>query len=452
MKHDLLFDEGYHMAIVRLFAANGVPFVSSQSPDQAWLGDLTRFGSYLYHYVVSFPLRLLAGAEPSVQFFVVRTVGVVMATASFIWFRKALLTIGFTPATVHTVLFLVAALPLSSFSAATVNYDNLLILIVAVYFALLARMATASTTTWEQWTGLVVLAGLGALTKFTFLPVVLVSAILLVALHIVRGVRSTPRARPHWGFRDHRAIRIALTLIGLLVVAVAVAERYLVNVLLFRTPAPECDVVQTASFCASYGPWQRNVELDAAFPDQPAGPGGFLSYLVHAWRPTLLDTFSTTGYSGGFSEAPVLVSTLIAVAAHIAVLLVVISIPRIARSRALTIIAVTMIAYLGFLVSRNYAEFLRFGVPVAVSGRYLLPFAPFVLAAAAWGLGLVLAITGRFRRPLLAAVAVGVLLLTTQGGFALTLLSVADPDWFDPASPVHVLTPVLRDIAAIVVL
>ncbi len=452
MKHDLLFDEGYHMAIARIFAENGVPFVAAQTPDQAWLGDLTRFGSYLYHYVVSFPLRPLLGADPSVQFFVVRSIGVLMAAASFVWFRRALLTIGFSGATTHLVLFLVAALPLSTFSAATVNYDNLLILIAALYFALLARMATASATTWEQWFGLAILGGLGALTKFTFLPVIVVSALALLIFRVVRAVRTSQRGAPRWGFERRRALSIALTILVFAVVVLAVAERYLVNLALYGTPAPECDDVQAVTFCQSYGPWRRNAELDAAFPDQPAGLGGLLAYLLHAWRPALLDTLSTVGYSGGFSEGPAVVATLIAVAVTAAAILVVIALPRLLRSAPMTIIALTLVGYLFILVSRNYAEFLRFGAPVAVSGRYLLPFVPFVLAAACWGIATLLPRAGRVRAVVASALAVVAVLLTTQGGFALTLLAVADDSWFDPASPLAALTPLLRAVASVVVI
>src|SRR5687768_3417552 len=53
-------DEGTHLRTIALYAQDGIdPFIQHQPPEAYQLGAVSRSPSYLYHYLMSFPYRLL---------------------------------------------------------------------------------------------------------------------------------------------------------------------------------------------------------------------------------------------------------------------------------------------------------------------------------------------------------------------------------------------------------
>ena len=274
IERDLLFDEGYHMGIIRVFSEQWSPFVD-QTPAQAWLGDLTRFGSYLYHYLMSLPLRVLqwGGASVDTQFFVLRALTVLLVSASLWWFRRTLRLCGLGRGASNLSVFLFAALPLTSFVAATINYDNLLLLLAAMFFAATARILTADRVTALPLVGLVALGCLASLAKFTFLPVFLVCLVGVCVVTLNRRRRSVALGPPPiaTGRGDRPSRALAIAVIAVAVVAVVLfAERYLVSLIAYNSPQPDCDAVHSEAFCRNYAPWVRNEQLDDAFPDRSA--------------------------------------------------------------------------------------------------------------------------------------------------------------------------------------
>ncbi|PSL38784.1 putative membrane protein DUF2142 [Labedella gwakjiensis] len=449
VNHDLLFDEGYHMAIVRIFSDQWSPFIV-QTPDQAWLGDLSRFGSYLYHYVMAVPLRLLrwSGADLDTQYVVLRALTVLLVSASLWWFRRTLLLCGIGRGTAQLAIFLFAALPLTSFVAATINYDNALLLLAAVFFALTARILTIERVSGMRLLGLVAVGCLACLAKFTFLPVFLVCIVGICVVLLRRRRLSSVRALTTAERPDRRRPLVTVGVVALAIVAVGLfAERYLVSLIAFNSPQPDCDAIHSEAFCRNYGPWERNAQLDDAFPDRSASLVDFASYALRAWVPTLVKTFSTVGWAGGYREADTVTATVIATAAAAVLLLCAVAIPRVVRSAPLAVLALAFVVLVASLLVRNYGEYLRLGVVLAVSGRYILPFIPLALGVAGVGAGFLLSRTGRWRPPIEAVVAVVAVLGATQGGFAIAFLAAAQPDWLSPASPLASITPALQAVA-----
>jgi hypothetical protein len=449
VNHDLLFDEGYHMAIIRIYADQWSPFID-QSPAQAWLGDLSRFGSYLYHYVMAIPLRVLrwGGADLDTQFVVLRMLTVTLVSASLWWFRRALRICGIGRGTSNLAVFLFAALPLTSFVSATINYDNALLLLASVFFAQTARVLTIERVTVVRLLALVAVGCLACLAKFTFLPVFAVCAV-GVGVALLRRRRSTTAAGPaSHEFRTRRGRLLMIGTVSLAIAAVVLfAERYLVSLIAYNSPQPDCDAVHADAFCRNYGPWLRNEQLDDAFPDRPPSVVDAASYTVRAWIPTLVKTFTTVGWAGGYREADPVTASIVAAAVAAVAALALVAISRVARSLPLAVLGAAFVVLVLSVITRNYGEYLRLGAVVAVSGRYVLPFVPLVLGVAGLGLGLLLSQAGRWGPRAAAGVAVVAVLGTTQGGFALSFLALAEPEWLSPSNPLAFLTPAMQAVA-----
>ncbi|HEX6258662.1 MAG TPA: hypothetical protein VFZ48_04235, partial [Candidatus Saccharimonadales bacterium] len=181
--YPLLFDEYYHVGVIDAYRGIS-PFMVQQPPETAIYGDITRYGSYLYHYLLSFPYRLtgaLTGDFVS-QVIVLRLISIAMVAASLYFFRRTLLAIGVSRAITHVALALFTLIPIVPYLAAHVNYDTLLILGVSVFLYFGVRIVQSQGNLVLNSSGFVITGLLTSLVKFAFLPILLASAIFIVAL------------------------------------------------------------------------------------------------------------------------------------------------------------------------------------------------------------------------------------------------------------------------------
>ncbi|MFE2008975.1 hypothetical protein ACFW6U_27295, partial [Pseudomonas guariconensis] len=61
-------DGNRHIGAIYYFAEQPIlngPFFDNMEPRDLWMGDLERFPSYLYYYLVSFPVRAAMGLNVS---------------------------------------------------------------------------------------------------------------------------------------------------------------------------------------------------------------------------------------------------------------------------------------------------------------------------------------------------------------------------------------------------
>lgn len=453
----LLYDEFYHFGIIRLMAERGTPFLTG-TESVTGLGDVERYGSYFYHALMGAPYSLATalGWGEYGHVLLLRVLTVVMAIGSLPVFAKALRTVGVGSATSNVAILVFSSVPVLSFVSATINYDGLVLLFSAVFALLIARAATEQPMRAITVLLAIAVGSLGSITKYTFLPVFAAGMIGLVVLVIVRS-RSTgsaafrmPRGAELRSARFWASAALALVAVGLF------CERYLVNLLMFGTPSPDCAVVHNADYCATWGPWGRNEELDAAYPDHPFGLGPLFTYLARMWSGGVIGTIDVIGgetSSGIVTASGVSTYTwLAAIGTTIAIFIVVLVLPRVFRNGAATVLLSAAVVYTAALFWTNYSDLRTMGVPIGIQSRYLLPIAPLLLGAA--GLGLSRILTAIEGRPLVWKCAAVVVLLfaALQGGWALSYLISSDPEWFHPDNPISGLLPALQRLAQFVVL
>ncbi|WP_158068849.1 DUF2142 domain-containing protein [Cellulosimicrobium sp. CUA-896] len=430
-----IYDEDYHLAAVDAFAGDLTPFLD-QRPDVGPVGDVERYPSYLYHYLLSFPWRATSGWQPDDRMVLLRLFSVAMVAAGLVlWHRVVRSMTGSAPVAGVTVM-LVSMSPLLVTIAAVVNYDNLLFLLVAAFSAVAVRL-WGEPRELRGWLALLALASVTALTKYSALPFLAVVVVLLV----VRAVRSADRwSRVRATWTD--LLLVAAALVGL---ALAV-ERYVVNLVRFGTPFPDCGAVQPLETCMSWGPWGRNYEADAGFDDLPLTAGTAGVYAARVWAPRVLWLWNAVGVDGGAetftSNGPAVAGLISLVTVVAGAALLVLLAPLVLRVSGAAPLLLGTAAFVAALFWTNLHDYLAMGQPIGVHARYLLTFLPIVVGPLVAVLAEVLRPASGWRELLVVlALAVG-----TQGAGASAFMVVSSAEWW---RPVPALVAIQEDLSGL---
>src|SRR5262245_25799525 len=57
--YPMAFDEDFHLGIIKIYSHQWLPFLSDNAVNTGQFGALSRDPSYLYHWLMSFPFRLV---------------------------------------------------------------------------------------------------------------------------------------------------------------------------------------------------------------------------------------------------------------------------------------------------------------------------------------------------------------------------------------------------------
>jgi hypothetical protein len=431
----LAFDEGYHLGIIELHAKQWSPFFSGLPDSTAQFGALATDPSYLYHYVMSFPYRVLWGVTHN-WFAVIlglRFLSIALFVAALIVFRHVLAYTGASRALVNLVILAFTLLPLQTFTAAQINYDNILFPLLGV--ALLCSLRFAERLSREKQfdarylLGATVACLLSAQVKYTFIP-------LFVA---IMGFNAVVAIRWWWQNRAGAfgaavqsfmvaSLRVRVALLALLVVSSGLfGLRYGYNMVTYGSPAPDCARVVNVESCMAYGAWARNYELAAAHTPAPslAQKEEFAKIWVNIMGNQLFTVLNAN--KGGAEEAParaLVVGAKIVIVAG--VLLILLQWQKFMRlGYAIGLFAAVCGIYMTALLLKNYADYTEFGIPIAVQGRYLLPVLLVAMALIAKAYTLTFQEIPRAK----VALVVAAIVIGAQGGGIITYAKYADESW-----------------------
>lgn len=429
--YPMAFDEDFHLGIIRLYAHHISPFWSSQPNAADALGPVLRDPSYLYHWLMSFPYRLIAGftSDQTIQVLVLRAINIGLFAWGLTIFRRLLLKTGASRAIVHSCLLIFVLIPVAPLLAAQINYDNLFLPVVGITLLLtieLDRRLSNSRLQINPLMRLLTLCLLASLIKYAFLPIF----IAIVVYLLVRIWRQRGHLTVQMENNRFRTIMLAVALIFSLTLAV---QRYGVNLVRYHTPVPDCSQVLSVETCNHYGPWSRDHFLETHKPaGAPTSPFTFgHKWLYGMWLRLF---FAVDGPATNFqTRGPLILPGIGAIVfAGISVVAVLCYGRRIWRdydTRVLTLLSVVSALYLAILWLDGYRTFLRVGQPVAINGRYLFPVLPFLLLIGALALNSFL----RKRNDVKLLIGGLAVLCLLWGGGALTYILRSNTAWYWPA-------------------
>ncbi len=431
------FDEQFHFGIIQAYARHWLPFLKTQPPGTDPYGAVTRDPSFLYHYVMSFPYRIieLFTHEQTTQIIALRFINIALFMLGLILFRRMLRRTGLPSSAANASVFIVTFIPVAPQLAGQINYDNLLFPMTA--WACLLTFTAIDQLKERQFTIQSLLAVTtvclaASMVKYEFLPI-------FFGIVLFLAIFGWQRLRDRW----HKAWQQALNswrhggvAVWLLVAAFITAfclftERDLGNVVMYHTVVPDCAQVLNINHCSAYSVWTHDHQSHQAVVDQGShvnpNPFGYLFEWVY-WLWYRL--FFAVNGPDDFANYPPLPLP----AAAFALLLVVSVAAIVAYGRSvfagkpyLILLSVVVAVYLLTLLGAGYLKYLDTGVLELMNGRYLFPV---LLPGAAVALPALAALARRAPEYIRYGTAVVLLLCFLEGGGIFTFISRSDHAWY----------------------
>lgn len=452
--YPMAFDEDFHLGVIRIYSQQWSPFLAGQPEGANVFGALAADPSYLYHYLMSFPYRFITLFTDNImtQVIILRLMNVAMITFGVVLFRRLLLKTGLSMALSNTALLLFALIPAVPLLAGQINYDNLLVLLLAWICLLVFDVTQSFRDRKVDITKLGVLTialMLTSLVKYAFLPMALAVVAYLLYLAFICFRRSGPvfkQAVTKSYIKISRGVKIAL-LAALVVSGGLFVQRYGVNIVTYGHPVPSCDAVIGIDACMEYGPWGRNYLYAADKPAFDSNPVAYTWVWIQSLHYRLF--FMVNGPPNYINYPPVLLPSAAAVMIAIfGVLALPLYWREVFKNRPFFVFLLCMaLVYAGFLWADHYGQYLETGRPVAINGRYLIPL--LLPLAALLGRALSIAFRSWPKAKSWAAVLVIVLFIQAGGMFSFILRS--DASWYWPNRAVVLVNETAQKVLAPVI-
>lgn len=431
------FDENFHFGLIRIYSHYWLPFLSSQPPHANAYGAVARDPSYLYHYLMSFPYRIIAHIfhETIGQVIAMRFIDIGLFGAGLILFRRLLLRVGMSGALTNVMLFLFILIPIVPQLAAQVSYDDLMIPLT-VWAVLLTFNAIdqlrARRPSIVTFAGLLALCLITTVVKDAFLPIFGAIVVYLVVTgfkayrHQFKQLKT--QLRSSWRAQS-KLMRIALVIL-VIVSSGLVIQRDGVNLVQYHTLQPNCSRVLSVSACKAYSPWYFNYKNQTALANSSGVQ--FMNPLLYPfdwlyWMWYRL-FFAVSGPAKNFKNYPPLpLPAAAAIIVGVVGIAAVIKWHRriLKQNPYMVLLALISLFYIGALVVHGYVTYIHTNVLENMNGRYLLPV--LLLVAAIIGQALSFQYTKRFRAKIILTVVV--IFLFLEGGGVLTFIDRSDPSW-----------------------
>ena len=451
--YPIVYDEKFHFDIIKIYTHQFSPIIFDQPPSYDYLRDLTHEGSKLYHYLMSWPLRFgeLFTSSQTIQIIYLRILNTIMAAAGLVVFARLFRRINVRQSYINTALLVFVLIPLVPMVAATVNYDNMLFLLTALYVSLCVRLLqNHKKITGHQYVNLISLGCLASLVKFTFLPVFLAS---LIYLGVFLGKTHGRKALTYLtsSIRETKKSLLAASFLILFITGGLFSMTYIQNTIRYGRPDPTCQETMTLERCLASGVVARNEQARVTKNQRPTMS---LPDYTQLWFKNMIygSTFSpayTTDNKNVAGSPLPIVYGLVFFGSITGVLTLLYAWRGLRKDRSwqflALITAVLFVSVYLFNVRGYYAIHNAF----ANQPRYLLSMLPFLLIMIVASVGYVLR---KWRWPKVAALA-AVLLLLSQGGGIATHILRSEDNWYWQNSRViqvnhaakKVLSPLIRE-------
>ncbi|GAA1494804.1 phospholipid carrier-dependent glycosyltransferase [Curtobacterium herbarum] len=387
-------DEHRHIANVLFYAHRSItagPIIDSVPTRDLAMGEVLRFPSYFYYYVMSFPVKVMINEALPYSWIVVflRLVNLVAGLLGLVVARRLLKATGFSESIAVLSVVLLAFTGRYMWQSAAVSYDPaaMTLFLLCLYFCGRFIHAPSPATLAKA----VVVGGWAIIGKYTFVPFVVVAIVVAVVMVAQRdGLRGVVDVRHALSsFRDgvrRRTVGTIAWVLAFVVAAAIIVERFGVNLIVYRQFNPDCDKLHTHQQCLTFDIYTRNYNAErnhdlAVLSGTPQTPFDLLEF-AGRWCTTYFQSiFFYRDRNSTWAVQPVvaLLGALVFVAACIAVLL---TLRSILRTRGFVWAVAVAGVYVAAMFVFNLQTFLRLDNDFAFSGRYLLPVLPLIYAVA----------------------------------------------------------------------
>lgn len=436
----MAYDEFFHLAVIKEYAQGLTPFID-QPPGPAEFGALARDPSFLYYYILSFPYRIIASVWHTLtpQMIALRFINIGLFAGGLLLYRKLLLRVGLSRRKTNIILLFFMLVPTVVMVAAQLNYDNMMFLASGAALLLAANIILAiqkkQAISPIQIIALLTILMAGSIVKYAFLPLA-VPIGGVVAAQIFLAFRRKQLA---WGaVRADFATTLKkkwswALLLGLVFVGVLFVQRIGGNVVMYGTPAPDCDAVLTLDACRAHAAFGRNEGYKDKNYQKSVTTQTKLTYPIRWYNKMIRESFFVVGPREiGYQTGKPLPTAYLAGKIIMPIMIIVVLGSFLwlwRRSPIWQLFLITTIFYTSVLFLTNFSEYVETGVPVAIHGRYIIYVMPLVAALTVVAVGRY--IRGRKRQIAYAITAILLSMMLLGGGWLPYVIRTAD-NWFWP--------------------
>lgn len=383
-------DESYHFRSIQYYASEPItsgPFITDQDVETIpRVRTIERNVSYLYHYLLSFPVRLMnwLGLEESIQILLLRLTSAALVVYSLYVLRSLLSEISDNKLLINSTVASLSITGMFIWLAGAISYDNLANLLIFAMILQLIRHIKSPGLIRFSW---VISLGLAAvLVKYTSAPI---SAICIA----VAAFYCTKRYgfKPHSYLRDLRGLFMSRRLASIVAAAALImvsflfVERVGVNLLSYGTVQPKCTHIHSLEECNTNSLLLGHHERRLQYQKEGGISSLDLSPFNHTFEWIKRYYSRLYGYFGHKRFGPGTLSQLGAILIFSMFMITLLFSRRKIKlnSTVWVLIGITAV-YVLLLFLFNLSTYLRLGARTAYHGRYLVPVLSFIYFFAGW--------------------------------------------------------------------
>lgn len=431
------FDENFHFGLIKVYSHYWLPFLSKQPPNADAYGAVARDPSYLYHYLMSFPYRIITlfAKTQTAQVILLRFINIGFFATGLVLFRKLLIKTKLSVGLSNLLILLVALIPVVPQLAGQINYDNLLFPLVAVVcllsFNLIDQIKKAEPK-FKTYMSLLIVCFIASLVKYAFLPIFLAITLFFIYYLIKKfGLKPGVIFTKLIAEFKKQSVIAKVILPGLLILLIGMfIQRDGYNLVRYHTIVPDCSNVLSTNACKEYAPWVANIERhQAALKDNIVASKNPIYYLGQwmYWMWYRL-FFAINGPSSQYVNYPPLPlpSAIAAIAAITGLIALIKYRKKLFRSNPyLVLLGVISVVYILALLVQGYTTYQFTAVLENMNGRYLVPILFLLLAI----FGKAITYSLKKKRTLAVILACLVVVLFLEGGGLLTFIDRSNQNW-----------------------
>lgn len=431
-RYPMLYDESYHFGVTQFFSNGISPIIEDQSKEYDKYRDISREGSYLYHYLMSYPYRLieLITDRLAVQVISLRIINIALFATGLWIFAKMFRAMKVKPILTNVALLFFVLLPITPFVAATINYDNLLFPLTALFLYLCVNLIVKKKSpTINDYLVLVLLGFVACLVKFVFMPIFAASLIFLLIKFWSDNKSSLTAAKKLISTSNKKILLILSVLI--LIFALWFSHIHIKNIINYGSLIPRCRDTMAVERCQASGLVRRNIILEEStdLRERVMFPG-----FIFLWADQILNYVSWSGVEHSVNgkltvnekPLPVFHMTMftLVVAGGFAALL---SWRMFAKNIAYRFTAVVFFVYTAAVIYSNFASYNKYHQLIATQPRYFIVLLPLLMIFMVLGLDTIMR---KIQRPAKIILFATTLFFIMNGAGLITHLMVSDDNWY----------------------
>ena len=426
-----IYDEIFHYNAIVLFSDNPNFFLHEQPASYDGFGVLGYGSATLFHFILSFVYSLISVFTQNVAVAVIglRLINILFVAVGLYIFSILLRRLGAKQKYINITLLIYTVLPVTTLVAATINYDNLLFPLTALYFiAFLGVIKSTAKLDVKSVLLTIAVGSVASLVKFTFLPIFFISVVVgLIILY-----RKKLLHLKKMSFGNARALIIYIVLAAIPVGALAYIYGY--NIVNFQSLQPSCTKVMSIDRCQNGPLFNRNELARASMDTRAEMP--LAEYLsdwyagMVKWTVNSGAIISTPGGDEPVMANPVpIIMNLTYTLGVLAVFGIIFSWRSLGRimSRELKIIVLIAASLVVIIFIQNYTSYLGTRMPYGIQPRYILNVLPILTLVALITIGSQIR---RLKRSVKVVGVIAILLVCTQGAGVITHIVLSNDAWY----------------------